>query len=506
MPRTRLLASGAVIACLLLGLAAGPAHAADPVIAAAGDIACDPAGASFNNGDGSATLCRQKYTSNLLVGADLSAVLAVGDNQYEDGTLAQFQGSYDPSWGRVKSITRPVIGNHEYHISPDGYFDYFNGVGSAIGPAGERGKGYYSFDVGAWHLVALNSMCDQVGGCGAGSPQEQWLRADLAANAAASCTLAYWHHPLYNSGPDGNYFDTVWNTAGLWQALYESGAELVFSGHSHAYERFGPQDGAGHADAQYGVRQFIVGTGGKSLGNNGTTQPNSQLRDNTQYGVVKLVLHPNGYDFAFVNDSGATTDLGSSSCHGNRPPDTSISSGPSGRVNTTSPSFSFASSEPGSTFRCTLNGPGSTIGTETSCSSPQPYSGLANGAYTFSVYAVDAGGTADATPATRSFTVDTVAPDTSITSASVKKNSATFSFTSTEAGSRFTCRLDTGSPVSCTSPRTYSGLSAGQHTFAVFATDVAGNADTSPATRAVTISKGGAKSASRFASLALPFE
>ena len=496
----------------MLGLAAAPVHAADPIVGAAGDIACDPAGGSFNNGDGTATLCRQKYTSNQLVAGDVTAVLALGDNQYEEGTLAQYQGSYDLSWGRVKAITHPAIGNHEYRTGSNGepptqgYFDYFNGVGNATGPAGDRGKGYYSFNVGAWHLIALNSMCDLVaGGCGVGSPQEQWLRADLAANAGAACTLAYWHHPLYNSGPDGNYFDTPWNTAALWQALYEGGAELVFSGHSHAYERFGPQDAAGHADLQYGVRQFIVGTGGKSLGTNGTVQPNSQLRDATQYGVLKLVLHANAYDFTFVNDSGAVTDSGSSTCHGNRPPDTSISSGPSGRINTTSASFSFTSSEPGSGFMCKLDGPGPTVGTETSCSSPQPYSSLADGSYTFSVYAVDPGGTADATPATRAFTVDTVAPNTSITSATVKKNQATYAFTSTEAGSRFTCRLDTGAWLSCTSPKTYTGLSAGQHTLAVYATDVAGNADTTPATRTVTISKGGGKSATRFASLALPF-
>jgi acid phosphatase type 7 len=503
----RSLALGIGAVWLLLALGAAPARAQGPVIAAAGDIACDPNGASFNNGDGEADRCRQKYTSDLLVGAGLAAVLPLGDTQYEDGTLEQFQGSYDLSWGRVKDITRPVIGNHEYHFG-SGYWDYFNGVGITDGPAGERGKGWYSFDVGSWHLIALNSMCPEVGGCGAGSEQEQWLREDLAANSDAGCTVAYWHHPLFNSGPDGNYKDTPWNTTDLWQALYAAGADLVLNGHSHRYERFSPQDPLGNADPQFGLREFIVGTGGRSLGLNGPLQPNLELRDNTQFGVIRLVLHPNGYDWTFVNDSGVTRDTGSASCHGSPPPDTAITSGPTGTINTRSAAFSFTSSEAGSTFKCKLDGPGTTPGTETSCSSPQPYSNLANGTYTFSVYATDATGSADPTPATRSFTVDvdTVAPNTSINSATFKKNSATFSFSSTETGSRFTCRLDSGPGASCTSPRTYNGLSAGGHTFYVYATDAAGNADPTPATYSFTITKGGAKSssASPFGSLRSP--
>ena len=244
-------------------------------------------------------------------------MLPLGDTQYEDGTLAQFQGSYDPSWGRVKSITRPVIGNHEYHFGSggSGYWDYFNGVGSANGPAGERGKGWYSFDVGDWHLIALNSMCPEVGGCGAGSEQEQWLRADLAANSDASCTIAYWHHPLFNSGPEGSYADTPWNTTALWQALYEAGADLVLTAHAHRYERFAPQDPFGNADPQSGLREFVVGTGGSSLQPVAAIQPNSEFGDSTHFGVIKLVLKANGYDWSFVSDAGATVDSGSGSCH-----------------------------------------------------------------------------------------------------------------------------------------------------------------------------------------------
>jgi hypothetical protein len=235
-----------------------------------------------------------------------------------------------------------------------------------------------------------------------------------------------------------------------------------------------------------------------------SSERNSELRDNTQYGVIKLVLHANGYGWTFVNDAGETRDSGSAGCHGNPTPDTSIGSGPTGRINTTSAPFSFTSSEAGSTFKCKLDGPGSTLGTETACGSPQPYSDLANGTYKFSVYAIDASGSPDPTPATRSFTVDTIAPNTTISSATIKKTSATFSFTSSETGSSFACKLDGGLWTTCTSPRTYTALAAGGHTFEVYATDAAGNADTTPATRNFTITtKGGAKGSSslRFASL-----
>src|SRR4029453_19192621 len=176
----RLVVSSAVVALATLALGAASAHAADPVIAAAGDIASDPSDPYYYNGLGDATRCRQRYVSNLLVNAGLAAVLPLGDLQYDNASYADFQTSYHPSWGRVKSISRPALGNHEPG-SASGYFDYFNGKGVKSGPAGERGKGYYSFNIGAWHLVALNSNCARVS-CAAGSQQERWLRADLAAN------------------------------------------------------------------------------------------------------------------------------------------------------------------------------------------------------------------------------------------------------------------------------------------------------------------------------------
>jgi acid phosphatase type 7 len=289
----------------------GPATS-DPVIAAAGDIACDPLSSSFNNGLGTSSSCRQKYTSDLLVGAGLTAVFTLGDTQYEDGTLAQFQQSYDPSWGRVKAITYPVVGNHEYQTpNASGYFDYFNGVGVQIGRAGDRRKGYYSFNIGAWHVVALNSNCSQVGGCGAGSPQEAWLRQDLAANPA-SCTLAYWHHPRFSSGEHGDHPAMQ----PIWQALYDANADLTLAGHDHGYERFAPQTAAGVADGARGLRGFVVGTGGKSHYPFTTVRPNSELREANTYGVLKLELHAQSYDWRFVPEAGKTfADSGSAACH-----------------------------------------------------------------------------------------------------------------------------------------------------------------------------------------------
>jgi chitodextrinase len=297
-------------AIVLLAAPVATAHAADPVIAAAGDIACDNQDAGFNSGNGSATRCRQKYTSNLLVNAGLAKVLTLGDNQYDSSSADELAASYDPSWGRVKSITRPAIGNHEPG-SATAYFDYFNGPGANDGPAGPRGKGWYSFDVGNWHLIELNSNCSTVG-CTAGSEQEQWLRADLAAHPYA-CTLAYWHHPRFSSGHDGN--NTFMQP--IWKALYEGDADLALVGHSHNYERFAPQDVNGNLDRTRGIRQFVVGTGGAFFTGVGSPQPNSEVRQNSTFGVIKITLHPTSYDWQFQPEAGQSfTDSGTESCHG----------------------------------------------------------------------------------------------------------------------------------------------------------------------------------------------
>jgi acid phosphatase type 7 len=284
-----------------------PAKASkDPIVAAAGDIACAPTSPNYNRGNGTADACHMKATSNLIVNADLAAVLPLGDIQYETGTASAFQQSYNPTWGRVKSITRPAVGNHEYATTDAK--DYYSYFGAA---AGDPSKGYYSYNVGKWHIIALNSNCSEVGGCGAGSPQEQWLQADLKAHPSA-CTLAYWHHPRFSSGEHGS--DS--NYDAFWQDLYASGAEVVLNGHDHDYERFAPQSPHAKADEKRGIRQFVVGTGGKNHYRFVSNQPYSQVRNSDTYGVLKLTLHPQSYTWEFVPEAGKTfTDSGSGSCH-----------------------------------------------------------------------------------------------------------------------------------------------------------------------------------------------
>jgi hypothetical protein len=274
-------------------------------IAAAGDIACDPASSSFNGGQGSGLNCRQLATSNLLVGAGYAAVLPLGDIQYENGARSKFDASYDVSWGRVKSITKPVPGNHEYQTAgAAGYFQYFGAA------AGDPAKGYYSYDLGGWHVVALNSNCSEVGGCGVGSAQEQWLRADLAAHPV-TCTLAYWHHPRFSSGEHGS--DSTYTA--FWQALYDANAELVLVGHDHDYERFAPQTASGALDLTRGIRQFVAGSGGKELRTFPSVRANSEARDVTSLGVLELTLGTGAYEWRFRSAVGAFADSGSASCH-----------------------------------------------------------------------------------------------------------------------------------------------------------------------------------------------
>jgi hypothetical protein len=289
-------------------LSAPAASAADPVIGAAGDIACDPSDGSFNGGSGTATRCRQLATSDVLFGGGLAAVLPLGDIQYGCGGASAFPLSYDPSWGRLKSITRPVPGNHDYGTSGGtdcdttgnaaGYFGYF---GTS---AGDPTKGYYSYDVGAWHVVALNSNCGHVGGCFAGSPQETWLRQDLTDHPK-ECTLAYWHYPLFSSG---EYSPGITSVRPLFKALYDLKADVVLNGHDHNYERFAPQNADGVLDLNDGVREFIVGTGGKSLYSPSGAVPiaNSQVRSSTAYGVLELTLHPKSYEWNFVPVAGSS--------------------------------------------------------------------------------------------------------------------------------------------------------------------------------------------------------
>jgi calcineurin-like phosphoesterase family protein len=308
MRATRRLATTAAAALAALALFAGQATA-DPVIAAAGDIGCDPADPGYNGGNGTATRCRQRATSDLLVGAGLTAVLPLGDVQYDSPSAANMAAVYHPTWGRVKSISRPVLGNHDGEGLS--YSNYFNGPGAADGPAGPRARGYYSYDIGSWHLIALNSNCTRVS-CGAGSIQERWLRADLAAHPA-SCTLAYWHHPRYSSGHDGSHS----TLHPLWKALHEAGVEVLLTAHSHDYERFAPRDANGKT-SPVGIRQFVVGTGGAFMtGLSSSRMQGSEAGQNHTFGVLKMTLHASSYDWQFVPIAGKTwSDSGSGQCHG----------------------------------------------------------------------------------------------------------------------------------------------------------------------------------------------
>jgi hypothetical protein len=311
--------TGVLMAAVLIVSSAAvgvrPAWAADPVIAAAGDIACPTDAPAYNGGNGTATECAQKRTSDLLVNTGLTAILPLGDNQYEFGQLFHYSHAYGPTWGRVKSITHPVPGNHEYLLSPHdakGYYDYFNGTGSQNGPAGDRAKGYYSYNIGKWHLIALNGECAYVP-CGVGSPQLQWLANDLRThpNTTYRCTLAYWHEPRYSSG--GTQGNTLYTP--FWQTLSDGKVDVVLNGHDHIYERFARMDRDGKADTQ-GMREFVVGTGGKGFGGIAKVQPNSQLRKTNVFGALRLTLLSTSYAWQFASIPGQTfTDSGTNNCY-----------------------------------------------------------------------------------------------------------------------------------------------------------------------------------------------
>jgi hypothetical protein len=269
----------------------------------AGDIAsCGSGGPSASTAEATAKVLDA-------IPRDPSTVVwTAGDNVYSSGTPTEFANCYGPTWGRHKDRTRPAVGNHEYGTTnASGYFNYFGPV------AGSPGKGWYSYDLGAWHVIVLNSQCGSIGGCQAGSAEEQWLRADLAASAAR-CTVAIWHHPRFNSG---NSHGNNTSVGPLWDALYSYGAELILNGHEHVYERFAPQRPNQAADSAFGIRQFTVGTGGAGAYSfAGTAQPNSQARKSGANGVLKLTLRATSYDWNFLPVAGQTfADAGSGTCH-----------------------------------------------------------------------------------------------------------------------------------------------------------------------------------------------
>jgi hypothetical protein len=312
----RRIATLTVLTAVACGPGAASASAADPIVVAAGNIACDATSPYFNAGAGTPTRCRQGATGKIVSTSGANAVLALGSNQYCCGSLPSYQASYDPTWGAAKAITHPVPGTRDY-VTPQaaGYFDYFNGPGANLGAAGLRGLGYYSFDLGAWHVIALNTNCKVVS-CAQGSDQERWLRADLAAHPT-SCTLAFGHAPRFSTGsPKGSV-----SVKPLWQALWDGGAEIVVSAYARDYERFAPQAPSGRLDPTFGIRQFVAGTGGYGLGALAPLKGHSEVRQNTAFGVLELTLHPAGYDWQFIPEiGGAFADSGSGSCHAAPPP------------------------------------------------------------------------------------------------------------------------------------------------------------------------------------------
>jgi calcineurin-like phosphoesterase family protein len=229
-------------------------------------------------------------------------VFTAGDNVYPDGTSSEYTQYYEPTWGRFKARTRPAPGNHDYNTSgATGYYNYF---GSSAGPAG---RGYYSYNIGDWHIISLNSNIDM----SAGSPQEQWLRADLAASPK-HCTLAYWHHPRFSSGTHGSSV----KSQAIWQALYEAGAEIAIVAHDHNYQRFAPQTADGQLDTQRGIREFVAGTGGNGHYSFSRPIANTEAYNYDTYGVLKLVLSPGAYSWEFIPVTGGTYhDAGSGTCH-----------------------------------------------------------------------------------------------------------------------------------------------------------------------------------------------
>lgn len=265
----------------------------DPVFVGAGDIAeCDTA--------------YDEATAKLL---DIisGTIYTIGDTVYSDGTPQEFTDCFGPTWGRHRARIKPAPGNHDYHTpGAAGYYGYFGPAASPLEANCTRDcKGYYSYDLGAWHIIALNSEI----AVGTGSEQEQWLRQDLAAHPAA-CTLAYWHKPRFSSGEHGN--NATYRA--LWAALYEYGADVILNGHDHDYERFAPQNPLGEADAR-GIRQFVVGTGGTDQRPFAEIQPNSEVRETDSWGVLQLTLHERSYDWTFVPIAGQSfRDAGRSDC------------------------------------------------------------------------------------------------------------------------------------------------------------------------------------------------
>jgi len=274
-----------------------------PVIVAAGDISCDSATPQLP--------CKSKETSDLIMAEralhPAVVVLPLGDLQYDSGTVAEFRKNYQTTWGRVNEYSHPVAGNHEYETrGAAGYFDYFASVGVAVGA---RTEGWYSYNIGDWHFVALNSNCGSIGGCNTGSAQYRWLQGDLL-QSRHKCTVAYMHHPFLSSGQNGSTPELL----PLMRLLHENSVDVVLAGHDHLYERFNPATPDQVADSAKGLRLFTVGTGGRDLYEFTRVLPNSAVRYNQSFGVLRITMKELAYDWSFVNIGGIVIDSGSGVC------------------------------------------------------------------------------------------------------------------------------------------------------------------------------------------------
>ncbi|MDH5312254.1 MAG: hypothetical protein OEW66_00240 [Actinomycetota bacterium] len=285
-------------------------------VMAAGDIACDPADPAYNGGNGRASRCRQRWTAQLLEGAD--RVLTLGDAQYDCGGLSAYRQSYGSTWGAFKDITHAILSDEDLGTTgtgcgaagPDGYFAYWGAAG------GPQPRGYHSWNVGGWHFIALNSECSYVpGGCGEGSAQNDWLEQDLAASSA-QCTIALLHEPRFRSKETGSQVSAAMKP--FWSDLVPAGVEMILGGDAHFYERFEPQNASGASDPD-GMVQWVVGVGGEShrgLAATGARLPNSATATDRTFGVLKLTLHDGSYDWEFLAEgSSGYEDSGSADCH-----------------------------------------------------------------------------------------------------------------------------------------------------------------------------------------------
>jgi peptidoglycan/xylan/chitin deacetylase (PgdA/CDA1 family) len=465
---------------------------ADPVIGTAGDIACDPLSPAFNNGQGTDTDCRAASTAKLLTGLD--AVLPLGDNQYDCGGTAAWAQSYGPTWGVLKPITHPVPGDADYATTGGtdcpttagaGYYQYFGAA------AGDPTKGYYSYNLGQWHMIALNTApcVDNPTTCAAGSAQDLWLQQDLAANTSA-CTLAYFQTPRWASAASGGTGDDTFQP--FWQDLYNGGTDVVLNGDSHWYERFAQLNAAGAQDPARGVREFIVGTGGQGLDTPGAAGPNSEALNATTHGILRMTLHANSYNWGFVPDEGTFTDAGTATCHGKPDPVAPVTTA---ACNGAACSAAWYTNTVQATLLPTDNAGGSGVdktyyttdgSTPTTASTVYAAPISVASTSTLKYFSVDKAGNSEAVKS-QLIQIDSLAPTSTISCnntacAAAYRTAVTVAFTSTDgaggsgvAGTYYT--TDGSTPTTASTRYTAPFTVASTATVKFFSADTAGNAE-----------------------------